>query len=84
MMAAAWRALLREAWERSVVFTQFICFLNVFSNHVAEVHQWVLESLNLSNCTPWRGEDLANIVLKAYLLASFVFIILAWSGRILT
>jgi hypothetical protein len=39
MMAAAWRALLREAWERSVVFTQFICFLNVFSNHVAEVHQ---------------------------------------------
>jgi hypothetical protein len=39
MMATAWRALLREAWERSVVFTQFICFLNVFSNHVAEVHQ---------------------------------------------
>ncbi len=38
-MMAAWRALLREAWERSVVFTQFICFLNVFSNHVAEVHQ---------------------------------------------
>lgn len=35
----SWRALLQEAFERSVVFTQFICFLNVFSNHVAEVHQ---------------------------------------------
>lgn len=35
----SWRALLQEAFERSVVFTQFICFLNVFSNHVVEVHQ---------------------------------------------
>ncbi|KAG6553570.1 hypothetical protein Mapa_004483 [Marchantia paleacea] len=36
---AAWRALMQEAWERSVVFTQFLCFLHVFSNHVCQVHQ---------------------------------------------
>lgn len=36
---APWRALVKEGWERTVVFTQFICSLNVFTNHVCEVHQ---------------------------------------------
>jgi hypothetical protein len=30
---------MQEAWERSMVFTQFLCFLHVFSNHVCQVHQ---------------------------------------------
>ncbi|KAJ7532546.1 hypothetical protein O6H91_13G009300 [Diphasiastrum complanatum] len=34
-----WRAKLREGYERTLVFLQCCCFLDVFSNHVMQVHQ---------------------------------------------
>ena len=34
-----WKPIGREFMEQTVLFTQFLCSIHVFNNHVAQFHQ---------------------------------------------